>query len=343
MTRGFVLLCLASFSSLVFYGIFSSTSSSTRKGIVCPSVSPSIAPESKCASAGSLAGPNKPKKSNEAFVCFVDPGYQHLLPSFLKSHNLFSSRPILVFGVNVEPNVDGFPKAISRSLLPAHHSIYFNKIKIVLEALSLFDSVAYIEPDSVMNYRIDDVWEILEHANVSHPLLIRHSNFVNEGHEGFMQLLGVKKRSMLYVHGHIMATRSSVPFLLDAFQSSQTGLFQGWTWDEGLLNVWLWKVNATVSSCYIDMYGGFDWQNNLYFDQAAHFDLERVASGHQKHKAFGWVVLHGVKSAEKQKELLDKLIEFSKKKPSVYFDISKQKWVQSWRDLDLKCIEYGFS
>lgn len=187
----------------------------------------------------------------EAFIAFVTKSHTELLPAWLDSLHEFSTRPIVVYGVDHVPELDvkKYPRLLLRRVTGAAHSVYFNKPLICLHALSEFDRVAYVEPDAVVNYRVDDLFAILAHAGpLPYPLLPRHPTDP-DNQRNCMARLGVEKKTLAYGHAHLLFTRAAAGFFADVLAYAQQGLCTDANVDETLINTVLWKASCLLFVC----------------------------------------------------------------------------------------------
>ena len=275
----------------------------------------------------------------EAFMFFVTASYTPLVDTFLESLHEFSNRSILVFGIDIDVSLDRkrFPRAIPLKITGAAHSVYFNKIKTALHALSMFDRVIYIEPDSVVNYRVDDLWDIIAaRPNLPYPILPRHP-LDPKNQAALMKDLGVDRKSMPYGHGHLMFTRRTMSFFIDAFMYSQQGVSNTANFDETLINVLMWKMNAATQACLFDPYGADETENEWYFH---HRLLDSTPKDKPLIDIRAYHVFHGIKDPNYQRELFEKLKDLAKSNPPppVYFSVNENRWLTLLNDVSNRCL-----
>lgn len=324
---------------ILLYGVWTTTKKN-QEVIKCP---PSVTSPSIVVKTSSSTSPSSISSISEAFICFVTSSNYALLPVYLDSIHLFSTRSVVVFCIGCDATIDSsrHPRAVSRSIpRGAGHSVFYNKILCAATALQWYDRVAYVEPDSVVNYRIDDVWQWLEEwKDLSYPLLPRHPD--NPGDQSaHMQDLSVKSPTMRYGHAHLLFTRNSLSFFLQTFWHSQVTSVHGANWDETLLNVALWKHGATQQACLYDPYGAGISNSNV---QAYLTSSTLPWKSSQPLSAVAMHVLHGIKDPGEQSRVLQLLKEAAKKKLPVYWDLKQSKWVHDWRQLQSKCVETGMN
>lgn len=186
---------------------------------------------------------------DEAFVTFATPNYFGLLEVLLDSVHYFSKRPIVVYGINTDLpfNTNKYPRLIKRRIdVDGEYSqlplIYFQKLNIILK--SNINYGIYIEADDIVNYGIDSLFARCKDVD-SYPLYPIHPRDPNN-QSSIMHLLGVTKKSMPYVHGHIIFSQKCMPFLRECYDfcCKYKGSI-GANWDETVMNVMLWKHKVT--------------------------------------------------------------------------------------------------
>ena len=114
----------------------------------------------------------------EAFITFCNnnPKYLALLTNVLDSIHAFSTRPIIVYGIDVDLNIDTkkYPRLIKRRLKQTDcgQSIYFCKIASIV--YSQVDYGIYVEADTLVNWNVDILFDVLHQWPYALPLAPRH-------------------------------------------------------------------------------------------------------------------------------------------------------------------------
>ncbi|CAF5160114.1 unnamed protein product, partial [Rotaria magnacalcarata] len=133
------------------------------------------------------SGPFLNSTPSEAFVTFSNnnPKYLALLTKVLDTVHLFSTRPIIAYGVDVDLDLDTvrYPRLIKRRLSQKDcgPSIYFCKIYAIVQ--SQVDYGIYIEADTLVNWNVDILFDVLHRWPYPLPLAPRHpddpKNYLN--------------------------------------------------------------------------------------------------------------------------------------------------------------------
>ncbi|CAF1281544.1 unnamed protein product [Rotaria sp. Silwood1] len=198
---------------------------------------------------------NISQQPKEAFVTFCNnqPSYLTLLNVLLDSVHSFSTRPIIVFGIDVDPDVDDkkYPRVIKRRISQSDcgPSVYFCKIHAIVS--SNVEYGVLMETDDVVNYNIDILFDVLHLWPYPFPLSPRHPDDPQNYHD-FMRQHNVSTRTTPYIHAHMIWNYLSIPFLTNLRTLLQQGNFQGANFDETAVNVMLWKAKANHTLCKYD-------------------------------------------------------------------------------------------
>src|SRR5581483_9878849 len=209
---------------------------------------------------------NTPDIIEEGFVAFATRSYFPILEVLIKSVHAFSTRPIVVFGINddIPFSTTKYPHLIKKRIdvnLNEFH-IFYQKPRII--AHSGIKYGIYVEADDIVAPNIDEMFTWCKNVQ-DYPLCPIHPNNVNVLPD-IMQSIGVKNKSMPYVHGHIVFAPSCKHFILEwlkaCYMYKEVASKQNY--DESILNVLLWKYNAVT---YLPPYDPFctlyvDYINN---------------------------------------------------------------------------------
>jgi hypothetical protein len=244
----------------------------------------------------------------EAFVTFATENYFSLLEVTIKSIHAFSIRPIIAYGINADIPFDTnkYPRLIKRRIDEhAGLNIYFQKFNIIIQSNVTYG--IYIESDDIANYRVDDLFKQCRKIK-AYPLCPIHP-LDPQNQQQFMNLLGVKKKTNPYVHGHILFSAKCIPFLEECLNAARTmGTNMGANWDETILNVMLWKHG--VHDFYLPI---FDPYYVLYEDYL-HDICPKGCFG-----VIDYHLIHGCKDASVANAILE-ILKQNKGKPIRVYD-----------------------
>ncbi|CAF0918968.1 unnamed protein product [Didymodactylos carnosus] len=200
---------------------------------------------------------NVGNSTKEAFVTFSNnnPTYLALLNVMLDSVHLFSTRPIIAFGIDVDlmVNLTKHPRVIKRRISQSNcgPSVYFCKILAIVESKA--DYGVLLETDDIVNYNVDALFDVLHKWPYDLPLSPRHPDDP-QNQQPFMKQFGVEKKTTPYIHAHIAWTFRAYPFLHNVQKLVREGHFAGANFDETAINVMLWKAKANHTLCKLDPY-----------------------------------------------------------------------------------------
>lgn len=242
----------------------------------------------------------------EAYVTFATENYFPLLEVLLDSVKAFSTRPIVVFGVNADVpfSQKKYPFMIKRRIdIPSSskESVFFAKPRVFLE--SRISHGVYLDADIILNEGCDILFTHCQKIT-DYPLCPVFPWEVNN-QQAVMEAMGVANKSMQYVHAPlIIFSGKCLPFLRQwrKYNISYGALAP--CHDETILNVLLWKYKAKTSINLCDPYYA------LAYDY-----LRGGVEQHQLHGYKDWVgkidfyTFHGCKSAGEARNILALLIE----------------------------------
>ncbi|CAF0905702.1 unnamed protein product [Rotaria sordida] len=236
----------------------------------------------------------------EAFVTFCNnqPKYLSLLIVILDAVHHFSTRPIIAYGIDVDLNIDNkkYPRLIKRRLSQKDcgPSIYFCKIYAIVH--SQIDYGIYIEADTLVNWNVDILFDVLHRWPYPLPLSPRHPDDPrNYGHFLKRFKLDFKHRTTPYIHAHILWNYRAYPFLQRAITLIRQGHFIGANFDETGINVLLWQAKANHTLCKIDPYYSF---------LSAYESNQTICS---KYCHTAYIFIHGCKDANEMHKLFKRL------------------------------------
>jgi hypothetical protein len=237
---------------------------------------------------------------SEGFVTFSNnnPKYLALLTNLLDSVHYFSSRPIIAYGIDVDLDLDvnKYPRLIKRRLNRSDcgSSIYFCKILAIIE--SKLDYGVHLEADSVVNWNVDILFDVIHRWPYSLPLAPRHPgdprNYVK-----FLKnfKLDRNNRTTPYIHAQFSWNYRAYPFFQQALDYMRQGKFSGAHYDETGMNILLWKAKANHTLCKIDPY---------YESLPAYEFNEKIC---KKICYNTFILIHGSKNATQMRNVFERL------------------------------------
>ncbi|CAF0807162.1 unnamed protein product [Adineta steineri] len=186
---------------------------------------------------------------SEAFVTFCNnnPKYLALLTNVFDSIHSFSTRPIIVYGIDTDLNIDikKYPRVIKRRLSQKDcgNSIYFCKFYVIVH--SQVDYGIYLEADTLVNWNVDILFDLLHRWPYPLPLAPRHPDDPTN-YRSFLKTfkLDFQNRTTPYVHAHVLWNYRAYPFLQQAHNLMRQNNFLGANFDETGLNILLWQARA---------------------------------------------------------------------------------------------------
>lgn len=194
----------------------------------------------------------------EAFVTFTNfqQNYIELLDVLLDSVHLFSTRPIIVFSVDFDLiiNMTRHPRVYAKRISQKDCGPTIFACKLLAMILSQVNYGVQLEIDSVVNYNIDLLFDMLHVWPYDLPLAPKHPH--DPKNYGFyMEQYSVKYPSTPYMHGTFVWTYRAYPFIRRVLKLMQRGAFMDANCDETAMNILLWKAKANHILCKYDPYG----------------------------------------------------------------------------------------
>jgi hypothetical protein len=253
------------------------------------------------------ADSSKQEVIEEGYVAYATPNYFPLLEVLLDSVKAFSTRPIVVYGINADipfSNED-YPFMIKRRMdigELSRENIFYTKPRVILE--SGIRHGIYLDADNILNQGCDALFEHCKKER-SYPLCPILPNDFQVDLPELMQAMSVEKQSMPYLHGHVIFTEKCLPFIAEWRESSRRyGHVSTRTHDEGILNALLWKYQVNE---YVNLY-------DPYYALAYDY-LSGGTDQHRHHGYKDWVgkidfyLFHGCKNPQEARRVLDLLIK----------------------------------
>lgn len=186
----------------------------------------------------------------EGFVAFADRKFVPLLGVLIDSVLTFSDRPIIAYGVNIDLPWAPTPRLTTRRIdaqrtwfrgPPRVRDLWALKSRTILASGLRYG--VYCDADAVVNKGVDTLFAASRDVG-DYPLCPRHPQDPdNQAIE--MRRLGVRCKSMPYVHGHLVFSERCRPFLEEWNSLCRRRAAAAPNADETLLNVLLWKHDAT--------------------------------------------------------------------------------------------------
>lgn len=239
----------------------------------------------------------------EGFVTFSNNGsvYSGLLIPLLDSIHYFSTRPVFVFGIDIDLdiNLTKYPRVIQRRISKSDcgRSTFFCKIHAIIE--SKLDYGVQIDADSLVNWDIDILFDVLRRWPHAFPLAPRHPGDPHN-YDGFLAAFNVvkAKRTIPYTHAQFSWTYRAYPFFKELRELMRQNNFLGANYDESAMNTMLWRANVKHTFCKIDPY-------TMYFTEY----MQQAKNCSQFcHTAF--LILHGSKLKNHTMNVLSQLKRF---------------------------------
>lgn len=242
----------------------------------------------------------------EAFVTFATENYFKSTEVLLDSIKAFSSRPVVVVGVNADVpfSSEKYPFLIKKRIdvQPLTRAqICLAKSKAILE--SGVKRGIFVDADLLINKGFDVLFEHCK-RDLSYPLSPIHPQDVSD-QQPVMAVMGVAEKSMPYVQDCVIVFSPSCMPLIEEWNTCniQHGHLAA-CYDETTLNVILWKHGVTESLKMCSPY------YPLAYDYLSGKTEQHIPHGYED-----WIgkidfcAFHGCKSGAEGRSILKKLIE----------------------------------
>ncbi|CAF0916722.1 unnamed protein product [Adineta ricciae] len=238
---------------------------------------------------------------SEGFVTFSDGNsrYLSLLMNLLDSVHQFSTRPVIAYGIDIDLEFDSkrYPRLIQRRLNRSDcgPSIYFCKIHAIIE--SKLDYGIHLEADSVVNWHIDVLFDVVHRWPYPLPLAPRHPDDP-ENYYMFFRKHRISRRRRLtpYIHAQFSWNYRAYPFFRHALKLMREGDFMAANFDETGINILLWKAKANHTFCKIDP----------FFTYLPAYERNQLTCDKYCHTAF--IFVHGSKVYSEMHDVFQRLI-----------------------------------
>ena len=266
-----------------------------------------------------------------AYVTFVNKNetYINLMKSTIKSVEVFSRYPIIVYCVDIPTETNPFiasERCILRNISIScieHKNIYYMKPYVIIDAIEQgLKSGYYIESDDLLTPNGDSIRQFTKNLN-TYPISPIHPDNVTIN-QAFMANINVQQKTQHYIHGHVLFASTNLPFLREWMVNCLCSV--GENWDESVLNCMYWKYGLTQH--YLDIID--PWYQVFYQDPSI---IQKV------------ITLHGCKNPSEHGEILERMIELNRvEKVSVVIPTYNrfaylQNSIQSIRNQTYKNIE----
>ena len=247
----------------------------------------------------------------EAFVIFTNQQKQYvaLLDVLLDSIHLFSSRSVIVFTVDFDLMINRtrhsrlFTERIAQN--DCGPNIYACKIYAMIASEVQYG--VQIDVDSVVNYHVDLLFEMLHQWPHEFPLAPKHPGDPKD-YKYDMKEHHVQYASTPYMHGAFLWTFRSYRFLLLVLTSMQRVSFQNAQLDETAMNVMLWKAKTKYVLCKYDPYGP------IYIDK---YEKSEKNPECLPHCDGIYLVFHGQKESSVSEQIFRRLQTLGSTRPFV--------------------------
>lgn len=243
----------------------------------------------------------------EGFVSFATRSYFDLLEVMLDSVHYFSTRPVIVYGINddIPFSTQKYPRLIKRRIdvdykFLMRPRIFYQKPNIIQKCGIKYG--IYIEADDILNYGVDNLFAIARKVKNT-PICPVHEHDPCD-QETVMKRLNVEKKSMPYVHGHILFSYQCLPFVREWYQACLDYGHLAPNADETVLNVLLWKYKSQTYTSVYDPYGKEGI--NAYL-----MGLPAPMSYSVNHKV-KYYMFHGVKDPQDARDIFNMLVQYAK-------------------------------
>ena len=239
----------------------------------------------------------------ECFVTHADARFLPLTEILVRGLARFSSRPVMVFGINAEVGYDA-PNLIKRTIHCPPTDLHSAKFQAILE--SGVERGVYLDADNVPNRGVDGLFAFCDEVE-DYPLVPRHPQELGPLVEELRTELGVERQTMPFVQSCCFAfSRRCLPFFEECKRVGRdlAGRCPGtYVRDEPIVNVLLWQRNADrqLPSCNIPKR-----YYPLYLDgtYASDAEFQSCYGGHP----FRFDTFHFCKNPERSRQMLDELI-----------------------------------
>jgi hypothetical protein len=289
----------------------------------------------------------------EAYVSFAfGMNYGQLAYWALRAGMEFSQRPVLMFASGelaanaqtVWPPAQ-FPRLVVFEMPSPRLHAWFDKLRASL--MAPVDRGVIIESDTLITPHADRLFKILTEHGGALPLMPGHADVRWPHCAGYVGIkecsntfgYPVEKRTMDYVHAHLMWTAATKPFLAHILADCGDGGKSGQldcSSDEAALNYALWNAKATKQLCFMDPhYFAMDvWEAESYDV------MERSLIRQFTHRTIAHMFIHGAKEPHIAESLVKRIKALPPGKNWISNPPGGTKWTNSVEATELieNCI-----
>jgi hypothetical protein len=256
-------------------------------------------------------GINRSHYPKEAFVTFINPrqNYIELLDVLLDSVHLFSTRPVIIFSIDFDLiiNHTRHPRVTVERISQKDCGPTIYGCKLLSIVSSEVNYGVQLETDSVVNYNIDLLFDMLHLWPFALPLAPKHPDDPNN-YRYYMEDYKVKYRTTPYMHGTFVWTYRAYPFIRRVLKLMQRGSFTNANCDETAMNVMLWKAKANYTLCKYDPYGP------IYIEK---YEQSQSAPDCLPYCDGVYLIFHGQKESSVSKNIFQRLQKLGPHRPFV--------------------------
>lgn len=254
---------------------------------------------------------NRTHYPKEAFITFTTSrqDYVELLYVLLDSVHLFSTRPVIVFSIDFDLiiNYTRHSRVIVERIPRDECGSNIFTCKLLAMVLSEVNYGVQLEVDSVVNYNIDLLFDMLHVWPYDLPLAPKHPDDP-KNYKYYMEEYSVKHRSVPYMHGTFVWTYRAYPFIRHVLTLMQKGAFMNANCDETAMNIMLWKAKANHTLCKYDPYGP------LLIEK---YEQPQSTPACLPYCDGVYLIFHGQKDSSTSKNILERLHKLGSHRPFV--------------------------
>lgn len=247
---------------------------------------------------------------DNVFISFTTNNhYVKLAETMIKSVHKFSKYKIILYCVNFnKPDyANKYDRLICKNIkYDNQSSIYFLKPLIILDSIEnmKITNGIYIESDDIVTKNIDKLFDECKRIT-NYPLCPIHPKDPNN-QQKLMSALNIKKKSMPYIHAHVVYTKNTLEFIKEWFKTCMEINNVKCNWDETILNLIFWKkeINDYINYIYDPFYTKIYDIKNIKKWKVYNFVKEKYGTKLEFNKIYMW---HGCKDYKESEKILNLL------------------------------------
>ena len=261
------------------------------------------------------------------FVAYANPKYFNILITLVKSHNIYSKVPMIVYIVNktnenilIPDEFNNYDKITVRYIQSDAH-IWACKFLIMIDSIKNAESAdvdfIYIDADVIMNYSIDQLFDYSNDDTV--PQLTLHPDYSVANPESFKQLPYKCSRDRYAHSGLIWYNKKACDIFVEAFELSKKFYGIG---DEIIINYLQCKNGVFDENHFMITHHTFSKRYfNFPRDVVNEHSLGLRRNGSYVSE-MSFHMFHGLKERRLNEELLKNLVEFNENRPNskIYYN-----------------------